>query len=133
MNFIPKLTLKKKSFLKLRSGKGVSRKGKEPRSCWSPGRLVLLRLFFRRVSCLAVRYLYIGFRFNGCNGHGKLEWRRQSPGWLDERRHRHSVVLSRAVGSLAVRCFEFVRVWILHPGFGLGRAVRSCRNRSIKV
>ncbi|KAF2613967.1 hypothetical protein F2Q70_00013305 [Brassica cretica] len=51
----------------------------------------------------------------GVIGHGELEWRRQSPGWLDERRHRSSVVLSRVVESLAVGCFEFVRVWILHP------------------
>ncbi|KAF2583790.1 hypothetical protein F2Q70_00036000 [Brassica cretica] len=45
------------------------------------------------------------------NGHSELERRRQSLGWLDERRHHRSVVLSR----VAVWCFEFVRVWILHP------------------
>ncbi|CAN7135628.1 unnamed protein product, partial [Brassica rapa subsp. narinosa] len=71
-------------------------------SCWSLGRLVLLRLIFRRVSRLSVRYFYMGFRFNGCNGHVELEWRRQSSRRLDKRRHRRLVVLSRAVGSSAV-------------------------------
>ncbi|KAL0844458.1 hypothetical protein Bca101_017704 [Brassica carinata] len=35
-------------------------------SCWSSGRLVLLQLYFQRVSYLSVRYLYMGFRFNWC-------------------------------------------------------------------
>ena len=49
----------------------------------------------------------------GVNGHGELEWRRQSPGRLDERRHRRLVVLSRAVGGLAVGWVEFVHARIL--------------------
>ena len=35
-------------------------------SCWSTGRLVLLRLCFWRVRYLSIRYLYMGFQFNGC-------------------------------------------------------------------
>ncbi|CAN6898733.1 unnamed protein product, partial [Brassica oleracea] len=32
----------------------------------------------QRVSYLAVRSLYMRFRFNGCNGYGGVDWRRQS-------------------------------------------------------
>ncbi|KAG5378672.1 hypothetical protein IGI04_026514 [Brassica rapa subsp. trilocularis] len=49
----------------------------------------------------------------GVNGHDELEWRRQSPGRLDERLHRCLMVLSRAVGGLAVRWVEFARARIL--------------------
>ena len=49
----------------------------------------------------------------GVNGHGELEWRQQSPGQLDERRHRRLVVLSRAVGDLAVGWVEFAHARIL--------------------
>ncbi|CAF2076855.1 unnamed protein product [Brassica napus] len=52
----------------------------------------------------------------GVNGHGELEWRRQSPGRLDKRRHRRLVVLSRAVRGLAVGYFEFARARILLSG-----------------
>uniref|UniRef100_M4DZP4 Uncharacterized protein n=1 Tax=Brassica campestris TaxID=3711 RepID=M4DZP4_BRACM len=73
-----------------------------------------------RISCasggLAIFWSVIsiwGSGSMGVNGHGELEWRQQSPGQLDERRHRRLVVLSRAVGDLAVGWVEFAHARIL--------------------
>lgn len=93
------------------------------------GPLVLLWLIFRRVSRLSVRYFYMGFRFNGCNGHVELEWRRQSRGRLDKRRHRCLVVLSRAVESLVVRWIEFCFVL----GFFFRVLVSAERSEAVKT
>ncbi|KAF3595801.1 hypothetical protein DY000_02026145 [Brassica cretica] len=38
----------------------------------------------RRVSYFAVRSLYMKFRFNECNSHGGVDWRRQSSGHFFE-------------------------------------------------
>ncbi|KAL0658756.1 hypothetical protein Bca4012_079341 [Brassica carinata] len=38
----------------------------------------------RRVSYLAVHSLYMRFWFNGCNGHGGVDWRQQSSGHFSE-------------------------------------------------
>ncbi|KAL0663476.1 hypothetical protein Bca4012_100313 [Brassica carinata] len=67
----------------------------------------------RSLSCgvlpLAVHSLYVRFRFNGCNGHGGVDWRRQSSGGFS----LNEGIVARwfsLVGRISVGCFECVFV-----------------------
>ncbi|KAF2592880.1 hypothetical protein F2Q70_00044407 [Brassica cretica] len=53
--------------------------------------------------------LYVRFRLNGCNGHGGVDWRRQSSGGFS----LNEGIVARwfsLVGRISVGCFECVFV-----------------------